>query len=98
MTVKESYNVAGMPITWGIPMFEVPRSNKDAVAVVHNHRVVSAIASRVVPTAETPGGAETTCSLIGASSAALFPCIFDVAFGVTGNRRVDDDALAPQLG
>ncbi len=33
MTVKESYNVAGMPITWGIPMFEVPRSSEDAVAV-----------------------------------------------------------------
>jgi amidase len=33
MTVKESFNVAGLPITWGIPMFEYWRPNEDAVAV-----------------------------------------------------------------
>jgi amidase len=33
MTVKESYNVAGLPMTWGIPMFADWRSNEDAAAV-----------------------------------------------------------------
>src|SRR5450755_2969162 len=33
MTVKESFNVAGLPITWGIPMFQYWRPNEDAVAV-----------------------------------------------------------------
>jgi amidase len=33
MTVKESFNVAGLPMTWGIPMFENWRSDEDATAV-----------------------------------------------------------------
>jgi amidase len=33
MTVKESFNVAGLPMTWGMPMFENWRSDEDATAV-----------------------------------------------------------------
>jgi amidase len=33
MTVKESFNVAGLPTTWGIPAFKDFRASEDAVAV-----------------------------------------------------------------
>lgn len=33
MTVKESFNVAGLPTTWGIPPFKDLRSTEDALAV-----------------------------------------------------------------
>ena len=33
MTVKEAYNVAGLPTTWGMPMFKDWRPAEDAVAV-----------------------------------------------------------------
>ena len=33
MTVKESYNVAGLPTTWGVPAFRDFRPTEDAVAV-----------------------------------------------------------------
>ena len=33
MTVKEGYNVAGLPTTWGIPQFRDWRPDEDAVAV-----------------------------------------------------------------
>jgi amidase len=33
MTVKEAYNVAGLPTTWGLPMFKDWRATEDAVAV-----------------------------------------------------------------
>jgi amidase len=33
MTVKEAYNVAGLPTTWGLPMFKDWRAMEDAVAV-----------------------------------------------------------------
>ncbi|MFN2460345.1 MAG: amidase family protein, partial [Candidatus Velthaea sp.] len=33
MTVKESYNVAGLPTTWGMPQFATFRADEDAVAV-----------------------------------------------------------------
>ena len=33
MTVKESFDVAGLPTTWGLPMFQAYRAAADAVAV-----------------------------------------------------------------
>jgi amidase len=33
MTVKEAYNVAGLPTTWGVPQFRDWRPDEDAVAV-----------------------------------------------------------------
>ena len=33
MTVKESYNVAGLPTTWGFPLYKDNRATEDAVAV-----------------------------------------------------------------
>ena len=33
MTVKEAYNVAGLPTTWGLPMFKDWRALEDAAAV-----------------------------------------------------------------
>ncbi len=33
MTVKESFNVAGLPTTWGVPMFEGPIAQGDALGV-----------------------------------------------------------------
>lgn len=33
MTVKESFDVAGLPTTWGLPMFQAYRAARDAVAV-----------------------------------------------------------------
>ncbi|MBV9569434.1 MAG: amidase [Hyphomicrobiales bacterium] len=33
MTVKEAYNVAGLPTTWGMPMFKGWRAKEDALAV-----------------------------------------------------------------
>jgi amidase len=33
MTVKEAYNVAGLPTSWGIPAFKDWRPDEDTVAV-----------------------------------------------------------------
>jgi amidase len=38
MTVKEAYNVAGLPTTWGIPAFKGWTPNEDAVAVARLRR------------------------------------------------------------
>ena len=34
MTIKESFNIVGLPTTWGIPKFKDFRPTQDAVAVV----------------------------------------------------------------
>ena len=83
MTVKEQFNVAGLPTTWGYPRFRDWRPDVDALAVQR----LKAAGAIIIGKTNVPEGCPTGRATMKSTALPTIHGIWGALRGVLGRRR-----------